>query len=307
MPTNVPVDERSTATDDGSIGPRRLDDLEVGLVGPGRVGTSLALWLAAAGARVGWVVGRERASALSLADKLGTRASDTDEIMQQRWDLLLLAVPDALLESIASDLATTASGREGIALHTCGSQSAAVLAPLRAIGIHTGSLHPLLGFPSIREEPVANVVYGIDGDPDAAALAARLATVFAGRAIEIEAEHRLLYHYCATLAAGGLSTVLSVVDELMLQLGLDPALRHGYHRLAEAAVNAAGAATDTSATITGPIARGEAELADQQLQRASRAQPALAPFLKALHRETARQVMRTDARKDNDNKASYGK
>ncbi len=220
--------------------------------------------------------------------------------MQQSWDLMLLAVPDAMLTSVAADLAVSATQpRTGIALHTCGSQGALALDPLQAIGIHTGTLHPLLGFPAIRQAPEPDVVYATDGDPRAMDLARHLATAFEGSAIEVAAEERLLYHYCATLAAGGVSTVLAVVDEIVGNAGLNASVRRGYLRLAQAAIAAAGEVGDASETITGPIARGETGLAAAQLAGASHAEPALKPFLQALHAETGRQLARTRQREDN--------
>lgn len=271
-----------------------LDGVSAALVGPGRVGSSLGLWLHDRGVRFGWVVGRSPQSIQATADALGAEATDPARVMHEPWDLLLIAVPDHRLAGVAATLATAANSeaRAGVALHTSGSQSAEVLEPLREVGLAVGSLHPLLGFPRRRREPVEATVYCVDGDDLAQRLARSLVAALSGSAIEIDPQRRLLYHYTATLAAGGVSTVLAVVDELIDELGLEPAVRRGMLNLTRAAIDAAAENADAAATITGPIARGDAALAARQLHAAADRIADLEPFLRRLHAETQRQVDR---------------
>ncbi|HEV7514783.1 MAG TPA: hypothetical protein VGR07_00645, partial [Thermoanaerobaculia bacterium] len=114
-----------------------LSGLTFSLVGPGRVGSSLAGWAVALGARLESVVGRSAGTA-GLAG-LATGGQD----------LLLLAVPDGALAQVAAELARRPQAR--VVLHTSGSLPAAVLAPLRdpagrlsqeGGGSAVGSLHP---------------------------------------------------------------------------------------------------------------------------------------------------------------------
>lgn len=280
-----------------------IEGLSVALVGPGRVGTSLGSWLRDRGAEIAWIAGRRPDSARRTATALGGEAVELGTLPGKPWNLLLLAPPDALLASIAESLASdstasspTADPGRRIALHTSGSQPASVLTPLREAGLAVGSLHPLLGFPDIRRQPVPGTVYGIDGDESACNLARRLALALGGTAAQVPAEQRLLYHYCATLAAGGISTLLAVVEELADGVGLDPAIRIGMLNLTRAAVDAAAGATDAASTITGPIARGDCELARRQLLAAVERSADLEPLLTTLHAESERQVARGRSR-----------
>src|SRR5882672_1027417 len=93
-----------------------LADLTFTLVGPGRVGRSLAAWAQARGARCVAAAGRNEAPGLATAGQ----------------GLLLLAVPDAALAAVAAGLA--ARPQAAVALHTAGSLDAEVLAPLRSGG-----------------------------------------------------------------------------------------------------------------------------------------------------------------------------
>lgn len=271
-----------------------LTGLSVAMVGPGHVGRSLGMWLHRAGAAVEWLVGRTAVGARDAARELGATVIEIEQVMNQAWDLLLLAPPDGVLAKVVDSLAETPTreDRHRVALHTSGSQSAAVLARLGRRGVELGSFHPLLGFPRVRPEPVPGVVYGVDGDPRAVELCRRLAAAFGGETVHVAAEVRLLYHYCATLAAGGVSTVLAVVDELSECAGLEPAIRRGLSRLSLAAAEEAAEHPDASLAITGPIARGDLDLAEEQLLAATGKAPDLRAFLTELHRQTERQVRR---------------
>jgi predicted short-subunit dehydrogenase-like oxidoreductase (DUF2520 family) len=245
--------------------PRRvggdLSDLAVGVVGPGRVGTSLAAWLVAGGARITGVFGRGEVPSLETADA----------------DLLLLAVPDPALEEVAAALAHRPQA--GVALHVSGSRGAEVLSPLRegATVSAIGTLHPLKAFPRPLPDPreAHGVFFAVDGDRPAVALARRLAESFGGVAGQVPRELRPLYHFAATLAAGGVTTLLTLAAEQGERLGLPPdeetALARGYLALARGALAGAERALDDpesdpgegtaverlAGAITGPLARGD--------------------------------------------------
>src|SRR5690349_854913 len=117
--------------------------MRVSLVGGGRVGASLAGWLAASGATLATFAGR--AAAPERARALGFAAADAAAALASAGDdLLLVAVPDAALDAVAAELA--ARPQAAVVLHTSGSRGAGALAALRGPG--AGSLHPLRAFPA---------------------------------------------------------------------------------------------------------------------------------------------------------------
>src|SRR4051812_22180650 len=193
-----------------------LAGLRFSLAGPGKVGSSLAGWAVAAGAEL---------VAVAVRGALGELASGGQ-------DLLLLALPDAVLAAAAAELARRPQA--AVALHTSGSLDASVLAPLRAAGSAVGSLHPLKAFPEPLPDPAEarGVFFAVDGDPPARELAARLAAAWEGVPGEVPPAARPLYHFAATLAAGGIVTLLSTAGELGERLGLPAAVTRGYLELA---------------------------------------------------------------------------
>ncbi len=251
---------------------RQLANLTFSLVGPGRVGSSLAAWATAAGARRIAVAGRD----------FGSSAGQ---------DLLLVAVPDGALDEVATALA--ARPQAAVVLHTSGSRTSQALAPLAENGSAVGSLHPLKAFPTARPDPAEahGIFFGLDGDPAAVALGSRLAAAWGAESGVIPGEARLLYHFAASLAAGGVTTLLAAAADLAGRLELPPGVVGGYLELARGAIEAAREATDPARAITGPAARGDRETLVAQLAGLAETAPEMT-WVRGLLAETIRQRRR---------------
>ena len=139
-------------------------------------------------------------------------------------DLLLIAVGDGSIAGVAAALAGRPQAR--VALHTSGSLDASALAPLRAAGSSIGSLHPLKAFPQAAPDPAegSGVFFAVDGDPAARELAFRLAAAWGASPPRCRPQARPLYHFAATLAAGGVVTLLAAAEEIAGGLGLPEAV-----------------------------------------------------------------------------------
>lgn len=257
-----------------------LAGLRFSLVGPGKVGASLAGWAVAAGAELVASAGSAGLPSLASAGQ----------------DLLLIAVPDGALAAVAARLA--ARRQAAVALHTSGSQDAAVLAPLRRAGTATGALHPLKAFPRALPAPdqARGVFFALDGDAAALRLARRLVTAWGGIDGEVPAAARPLYHFAATLAAGGVATLLATAAQLAARAGLPPAVERGYLELARGTVEAAmatppgAASTAGAAALTGPVARGDLATFQRHVRALRAAAPEHLPLALELARETLRQA-----------------
>jgi len=272
-----------------------LAGLRFSLVGPGRVGASLARWAEVAGAELVSVAGRRQGR---VAWRGGPRRVSLSKLRTEGQNLLLIAVGDGVARGVAATLARRPQAR--VALHTSGSLDASVLAALREAGVATGSLHPLKAFPRPLTDPAEarGVFFAVDGDPEAKELAGRLAAAWGGVSAEVPAEARPLYHFAATLAAGGVTTLLAAAAELAGRLGLPAAVARGYVELARGAVAAAGRNLEEgrplAAAITGPAARGDRETLTRHLQGLERTAPEKLPLAIFLALETLRQTGRLE-------------
>jgi predicted short-subunit dehydrogenase-like oxidoreductase (DUF2520 family) len=203
-------------------------------------------------------------------------------------------VPDGALSALAIALAR--QPQAAVVLHTAGSLGASVLAPLRAAGSSVGSLHPLKAFP--RPVPdlkdARGTFFALDGDVAAIDLASRLAGAWGGSSAWVPEEARTLYHFAASLAAGGVVTLLASAIEIADRIGLPGKVAAGLAELARGAVaetiETLAAGRPAPAAITGPAARGDRETVARQLDALRRAIPDKVPLVLDLLRETLRQV-----------------
>jgi predicted short-subunit dehydrogenase-like oxidoreductase (DUF2520 family) len=270
--------------------PPSLASLRFALVGPGRVGSSLAGWLTSRGAHCETVAARSRPGAMPVATDLGAAAVAADDLQSADVDLLLVAVPDPALAPLAVQLALRPQAP--VVLHTSGRHAAAVLAALGQPGRALGSFHPLKAFPRPLPDPAEarGVFFATDGDAAAQALARRLGEALGGEVGEVPAASRLIYHLAATLAAGGVTTLVALAAELAEREQLSPAVGRGYLALAQGALTAAAAAPAIPAAITGPVARGDWATFEAEVAALRATGSGVVDLVERLAAETARLV-----------------
>ena len=128
-------------------GERHPAQLQVGVVGAGRVGTVLAVALRRAGHRVvaASAVSDESVRRIS-ANLPGTVIRQPAEVVAQS-DLVLLTVPDDVLAGLVAGLASTGADLSGRMLaHASGRHGLAVLEPATRQGAMPLALHPVMTF-----------------------------------------------------------------------------------------------------------------------------------------------------------------
>lgn len=294
--------------------PPALEGITFALAGAGKVGRSLAPWAVARGAELTAVgVHRRRGPAEELAAACGAAAGDGVDVVPMAelstagCDLLLVAVADPALDEVVAALAgrpdVTAAGRPqaAVVLHVAGSRGASALAPLAAAGCATGTLHPLKAFPHALPDPAEarGVMFAIDGDPRATALAERLALSWGAVPRRVAEADRDLYHLGATLAAGGVVTLLAAAERVARAAGLPREVLDGYLALARGALTAAAKELETEGTfataITGPAARGDGATVERQLAALAELSPELAELAARVAREALSARAEADA------------
>lgn len=125
----------------------RSGRLGIGIVGAGRVGPVFGAALAGAGHAIVGIsavsaASRDRAEAVLP----GVPILDIPDILE-RSELVILAVPEAELESLVAGLATVGAWQPGqLVLHTAASFGTAVLAPAQAAGAIPLAVHPAMAF-----------------------------------------------------------------------------------------------------------------------------------------------------------------
>lgn len=258
------------------------------LVGPGRAGLALVRsWTSAGGTVV--LVARNASGAHRVRGELSdgsveVRSQDDERTLA--GDILALAVPDDAIEEVATAIASRARCR--FAFHLSGALSGRALARLSP-AVSVGSLHPLRAFSGAPDENWKDSFVAIEGEEAAVDAGSRLCRRIGARPRRLAAEGKTLYHCAATLAAGGVASLLSLAARMWEEAGLEE--EEGRIELARLAVSAAEAVERLpfAEALTGPVARRDVQTV--RLHRDALAgRPELAHLYGRLAAETLRRT-----------------
>jgi len=262
------------------------------LIGPGRLGSTLAVVLERAGFAVTAVVGRSDPAAAPAGwpPRLPLAAA------VERADVLWLAVPDDQIDKVAAQ-AAAAIGAHGVdaaepatltAIHSSGLGSLDLLAPLAGLGVRTLCLHPLQTFAAGEPAPeaLAAVPIAVTARPDDEAFGFALAEAIGGHPFALPDENKPLYHLAATVASNLLVALESEAAGLIGEaIGGGPADGLGLlARLVETTVTNLRAEGSIRA-LTGPVARGDVGTVRAHLALLETRTPRLAAAYRALSLE----------------------
>ena len=219
-----------------------MQQTEIAIVGPGRLGRTVAIALREAG----WLV-----------HLIGRRSTIPPAPIT--W----LTVPDG---AIAEAAARVPAG--GALLHASGATDLTPLRPRSPVG----SLHPLMTFPGpeVAVPTMTDLPAAVAGDPLAQQAAIQVAEAMGWRTFTVSGD-RTLYHAAAVIAGNYATTLLAVAAEVLTAAGV--AAEEAPALLAPLALTSLknAAIADPAQALTGPAARGDLEII-------SRHRAALAPL-----------------------------
>lgn len=245
------------------------------LLGRGRLGTSLAGALDAAGIPQRSVPARERER---------VRAT-----LEEGPSLVVLAVPDAAIRVTAEAVLAAAGPRRSPVVHLSGALGEAELRALSDAGFETGSFHPFLPFSEARPpEFFAGATIGVQASSEGLlAQLSDLARAIGAQPRQVEEAQRVLYHAAAVMASNYLVALASQAAGLLEEIGWDR----------EAALAAllplmAGTVDNLKAdglpnALSGPLRRGDAATIGKHIEALSATAPPLTLRTYAVLAETA--------------------
>lgn len=269
--------------------------LRVGVIGAGRVGAVLAAALRRQGHVIVAAAGESDASKARAAALLPGVPMAKPTAVARSCDVLLLTVPDDMLDNVVTQLAASGALSPGqVVVHTSGSHGLRVLDPAARLGARPVALHPAMTFTGTARDldRLGDCVFGVTAGPDERAWAEGVVSELGGSVMWVAEELRGVYHAGLAHGANHLVTLVSQAMELLGAAGADdPAsiLRP----LLEAALDNALAEGDSA--LTGPIVRGDVNTVRAHLHEIARTAPDTLPSYVTLARATLDRVV-TDGR-----------
>ncbi len=249
------------------------ENLRVCIVGPGRVGNTVAFFLKETGYQIETIVART----LEQANKASQiwQATYPTELNAPDWgfplpDLLFITTPDNLIQNVVNRLANykTNSWQKVLVFHCGGALSSQLLLPLAKLGASIASLHPLKSFatPINSMAELAGVYWCVEGDERATMLANHLIKLTAGKAVTIETSKKALYHAAAVMSCGHLVALLDISLKMLVECGItqEQAKEMLLPLINGTVKNFAN--KNSSEALTGPFARGDYQTVNQHLQ-----------------------------------------
>lgn len=265
--------------------------LAVGVVGSGRVGSTLGAALSLAGHRVVAASAVSAESRRRAEERLPDAALLPPQEVVAAADLVLLTVPDDALPELAEGLVAAGVPVEGkLIAHSSGLHGVTVLAPLTRAGALPLALHPVMTFTGRSDDlnRLAGISFGITAPDVLRPVAEVLVVEMGGEPVWIPEENRTLYH--AALAGGANHLVTLVVEsmELLRNAGVEEPGRMLGPLLGAALDNALRLGMNG---LTGPVARGDAGTVSGHLRELARVSPEGLQAYVAMARLTADRAM----------------
>lgn len=261
--------------------------LTLNIIGPGRAGRTLGRLLAGAGACLPQdLLSAEVATAEAAAAFIGGGRAVRALPDMRPARLWQLTPPDGAIAATAAALADAGLVHAGdVVFHCSGALSSAVLAPLAAQGALTASVHPLKSFadPAAAAQSFAGTWCTVEGDAAALALLRPLFEGLGAQLAAIDAAGKTLYHAASVLVCNDLVALMEAGLRVYEQAGIERATAQ---RMMEPLVRETldnVFSLGTPRALTGPVARGDAEVVARQLAALEGFDPQIAAAYRALN------------------------
>lgn len=270
----------------------------IAIIGPGRLGSALALQLARAGHRISEIVSRTPASqraVRALTQTLKARSSHYPDASLDA-SLIWLCVPDREIAVVAGELAPRNIWKGKTVFHSSGALGSDTLTALRKRGAKVASVHPMMTFVRGAVPTMKGVAFALEGDAPALRVARRVVGDLGGRTFPIRKQDKAAYHAWGAFVSPLLVGALVTAEEVARSAGLKTAeaRRMMLPIICQTFVNYA--ALGPAGAFSGPLVRGDAEIVGKHLQALRKTPEARAVYV-ALARSALRHLPSQNRRK----------
>ena len=261
----------------------------IAIVGPGRLGSALALELTRAGYRISAIVSGNSTASRRKGQALARR-------VHARWsapgapfdaDLVWFCVPDREIAKAARQLCKLVEWKGRIALHSSGALASDELRVLQRRGAAIASAHPLMTFVRRSMPSLQGVPFALEGDAAALRTATRIVRHLGAEPFSISRKKKPAHHAWGAFTSPLLIALLVTGEKVARAAGLSSAeaRRKMMPILRQTLANYAK--HGPAGAFSGPIVRGDAQVVRQHLQELKKV-----PGAGGVYAELARAALR---------------
>jgi len=246
---------------------------QIGFIGAGNVGGSLAVAMSNAGYPVTAVGSRTFASAQTFAGRISdcTAYENIQEVVD-RADFVFISTSDDAIKTVCDQV----SWREGQGVaHCSGAASVDLLQPAVDQGAVAGAFHPLQAFNSVENgvKAIPGVTFGIEGNDAIQAYLRGIASDIKGIPISLRPQDKVLYHVSGVLMGNLLAVLASVAASMWEKF--DHTRDEGVRALSPMmpAVSSNLDSVGVPQAVAGPYVRGDIGTVRKHLEAVSSSAP----------------------------------
>ena len=256
------------------------------IVGCGKVGTALTIFLTRAGYPSAGFASKSISSARHVADIVHSdHFSDVPWDITQHADVVFITTPDSDIEDTCNTISQhTGFTDNAVVMHCSGALASSVLSSAKTCGAWIGSMHPLQSFASAdhKTNPFQGIIVSLEGEGPAVNAAKAIAADLGGVVVTLLTEAKTLYHASAVVASNYLVTLLDLAIRLIEEAGikrqdafnlLKPLIEGTLSNIGKVGVKKA---------LTGPIARGDIKTVEKHIEEIGFKRPELLALYKML-------------------------
>jgi predicted short-subunit dehydrogenase-like oxidoreductase (DUF2520 family) len=259
----------------------------VAIIGLGKTGTAVGYLLRRAGYPIVAVTCRSHSSLQDRIRYTGGKAfaAEANAEAASLATCIFIATPDDTVSSVCSAIAQQGGFKPGDkVIHLSGAGGLDLLEPARQAGAAVACIHPIQSFADV-EAAIRNIplsTFGITADEAISEWSAELVRTLGGIPFYVPETIKPLYHAAACMASNYLTTLIHMVEETYLSLGLSRnEAMSAFWPLVLGTLRNIETRGSTLA-LTGPISRGDAGTIEQHIRVLREKLPAYLPAYRSM-------------------------
>lgn len=241
--------------------------MKIGMIGAGKVGTTLGAYLRKQQIAVTGYYSRTYDSAVLAADFTKTKAYEDIAALVEASDTLFITTPDGEIGNVWDCIAKYELA-DKLICHFSGSLSSLVFSGIEAAGAIGCSIHPMFAFSDKFEsyKQFHTACLTMEGQEKAVQTMKALFKMLGHRVLTVKAEDKMRYHAAAALASNYMVGLFQTSLELLEACGfseedsrflLEPLVRNNVNAMLE---------KGTKEALTGPVERGDFQTVKKHLE-----------------------------------------
>ena len=196
-------------------------DMRIGIIGAGKVGTTLGKYVVSYGGSVSGFYSRTEKSAREAAQFTGTEYFQSLATLSEASDTLFITTTDGEISKVWDCIA--ARDVEGkVVCHFSGSLSSDVFSNWEATGALACSIHPIYAFSDkfTAYQNLQDAVFSIEGSKGALERMQELFCLLPNRIVEIPTAQKAKYHAATSIASNFVVGMVSMAVGLLEEAGI---------------------------------------------------------------------------------------